>query len=109
MQHHSFFRNLSLYLFDLHYLFFNYHLLAQELSAFRGIYCALCLKYQYDLTAGELHISTFAEILTENALMLLGKTACGPCTVDIHNEQVNESRHIMAYSECWELCNTRNM
>ena len=53
MQHHSFFRNLSLYLFDLHYLFFNYNLLAQELLACRGIYCALCLKYQYDLTAGE--------------------------------------------------------
>ena len=53
MQHHSIFRNLSLYLFDLHNLFFKYHLLAQELSACIGKYCALCLKYQYDLTAGE--------------------------------------------------------
>ena len=53
------------------------------------------LSTNTDLTAGELHIFTFAEILT--------------CTVDIHNEQVDESRHNLAYSECWELCNTRNM
>lgn len=30
--------------------------------------------------------------------MLLGKSTRGPCGVDIHNEQVDESRQNMAYT-----------
>ena len=41
--------------------------------------------------------------------MLLGKSTRGLCGVDIHNEQVDESRQNMAYNESWELCHTRNL
>lgn len=61
------------------------------------------------LSVCEIFSFTFAKILIENALMLLGKSTRGPCGVDIHNEQVDESRQNMAYNECWKLCHTRNL